>query len=106
MRVAILISLLAFSPQLVAQTHDEKQPSGSHFRACVRLHAPDAQAAGVRTAEDAASYAMKACMPMFGIFLDTNASSKAEILEEAPPPGSYRVILREEWDFVAWGNRH
>lgn len=105
MRAAILIALLALSPQLFAQSHDAKQPSGPRFRACVRLHALDAQAAGVRTPEDAASYALKACMPVFGIFLDTNASSKAEILEEAPPPGSYRAILREDWDFVEWGNR-
>lgn len=60
MRVAILITILALSPQLFAQTHDEKQPSLSHFRACVRLHSPDAQAAGVPTAEDTASYALKA----------------------------------------------
>jgi hypothetical protein len=46
---------------------------------------------------------MKACMPLLGIFLDPNASSQAEVLEEAPPPGSYRSILREEWgDFVDW----
>jgi len=44
---------------------------------------------------------MKACMPSTGMFLDRNASSKGDVPEEAPPPGSYRVILREEWgDFL------
>ncbi len=106
MRAAILISLLTLLPQLSAQTHHGEQPSVSRFRACVRLHAPDAQAAGVRTPEDAASYAMKACMPLFGIFLDPNASSKAEVLEEVLPPGIFRAVLKEEWrDFVEQGNK-
>lgn len=97
---------MTLSPQLSAQTHHGEQPSVSRFRACVRLHAPDAQAAEVRTLEDAASYAMKACIPLFGIFLDPNASSKAEVLEEVLPPGVYRAVLREEWgNFVEQGNR-
>jgi hypothetical protein len=104
MRAAILISLLTLSSQLSAQTHHGEQPSVSRFRACVRSHAPDAQAAGVRTAEDAARYAMKACMPLVGLFLDPNASRNAEV--EVLPPGIYRAVLREEWgDFVEQGNR-
>lgn len=61
------------------------------------MHAPDAQAAGVRTLDDAASYAMRACLPLLGIFLDPNASSKWEVAVEALPPGIFRAVLREEW---------
>ncbi|MCP1767921.1 hypothetical protein ABIF64_004251 [Bradyrhizobium japonicum] len=61
------------------------------------MHAHDAQAAGIRTLEDAASYAMRACLPLFGIFLDPSASSKGEVAEEALPPGIFRAVLREEW---------
>jgi hypothetical protein len=61
------------------------------------MHARDAQAAGVRTLEDAASYAMRACLPLFGIFLDPNVSSKGEVAEEALPPGIFRAVLKEEW---------
>ncbi|UWU74351.1 hypothetical protein N2603_30410 [Bradyrhizobium huanghuaihaiense] len=61
----------------------------------------DARAAGVRTAEDAANYAMRACTPLIGIFLDPNSFSNAEILEEALPPGIFRAVIKEEWgDFV------
>lgn len=89
--------VLTLLPPLSAQTHNDESPSVTRFRACVRMHAPDAQAAGVRTLEDAVSYAMKACLPLFGIFLDPNASSKGEVAEEALPPGVFRAVLRQEW---------
>lgn len=40
---------------------------------------------------------MRARLPLFGIFLDPNASSKGEVAEEALPPGIFRAVLREEW---------
>lgn len=40
---------------------------------------------------------MRACLPLFGIFLDPSASSKGEVAEEALPPGIFRAVLREEW---------
>jgi len=61
------------------------------------MHAPDAQAAGGRTMVDAANYAIRACLQLFGIFLDPNASSKGKVAEEALPPGILRAVLKEEW---------
>lgn len=100
-----MILALTWSPQVSAQMHPGEQPSVSRFRACIRSHIPDAKAAGVRTLDAAANYAMKACVPLFGVFLDPNAFSNAEVLEEALPPGIYRSVIREEWGhFMEQGN--
>ncbi len=40
---------------------------------------------------------MRACLPLFGIFLDTNGASKGGVVQEALPPGIFRAVLREEW---------
>lgn len=61
------------------------------------MHAHDAQAAGIRTFDDAASYAMRACLAVFGSLLDPNAPSKGVAAEEALPPGIFRAVIREEW---------
>ena len=97
MRAAVLVLLLALPFSVTAQTPQAEQSSVSRFRDCVRSHAADAKAAGVRTAGEAANYAMKMCAPLFGVFLGLPTTSE----EEALPPGIYRQIIREEWgDFL------
>ncbi|MBR0841916.1 hypothetical protein JQ607_17095 [Bradyrhizobium liaoningense] len=107
MRAAVLALLLILPFSASAQTPQEEQPSVARFRACVRSHAPDAQAAGVRTAGEIADYFIKVCAPLFGIFLGSNNTSQSIVPdEETLPPGIYRKVMREEWsDFVERGNR-
>lgn len=101
MRITLSIMLLMLPFSVSAQTPQGEQPSVSRFRVCVRSHASDARAAGVRTLDDAANYFIKVCLPLFGIFLGPNDALK----EEALPPGIYRSVLREEWrDFTESGN--
>jgi hypothetical protein len=41
----------------------------ANLRACARAHAPEAQAAGVRTQDEAIKYFSKVCIPVLGLFL-------------------------------------
>ena len=103
MRTAILLFLLALPLSVTAQTPQGENAYVSDFRACVRAHAADAQAAGVRTEDEAADYAVKMCAPLFGVFLGSNNISPRSNIPaaEAVPPGLFRVIVRQEWsDFL------
>jgi hypothetical protein len=100
--ILVLLPMLPFS--VFAQTPQAEKPYASQFRACVRAHAADAQAAGVRTEDDAKNYSIKVCAPLFGMFLGSNDASPPSPnipKDEAVPPGLFRVIVREEWrDFL------
>lgn len=91
--VGLLLVMLPFSA--AAQTDREEPPSVSGLRACVRARAPDALAAGVRTADEVANYFIKVCVPLFGIFLNPNNIQTEEIGPLVP--GIYRRVLEEEW---------
>lgn len=101
MSAAIVPLLLTLPFAASAETPQGEQSSVSRLRTCVRSHARDAQAAGVRTPDDAASYFVKVCLPLFGMFLESNNTAK----EEALPPGIYRNVIRQEWSgFVDQGD--
>ena len=99
--------LLATAPwSLSAQTATQKQNLDeyiSNLRACARAHAPEAQAAGVRTQDEEVKYFSKACIPVLGLFLmgsdiDHQKGSADELKDMgAPPPGIFRAAFREEW---------
>lgn len=108
MRAALLVLLLMLPLSVTAQAPQGEKPYVSDFRICVRAHTADAQAAGVLTVDEAATYAMKMCAPLFGVFLESNNTSPRPSIpaEEAVPPGLFRAIVREEWgDFLERNKR-
>ena len=104
LRTAILLFLLALPLSVTAQTSQAEKPYISDFRACVRAHAADAQAAGVRTSGEAEDYFEKQCVPpLFSLFLgshNTSPRSDSVPADEAAPPGLFRAIVRQEWRFL------
>jgi len=97
----VLVLLLMLPYSATAQTPQAERPFVSDFRACVRAHAAAAQAAGVRTEDEAADYFSKECAPpLFKMFLgsnDTPPRSNNIPADEAVQPGLFRAIVREEW---------
>jgi hypothetical protein len=75
----------------------------SSLRTCAQSHASEAQAAGVRTPDEAANYFSKICIPVLGLYLmgsDVDRQNRTAVdLKEmgAPPPGIFRAAFREEW---------
>jgi hypothetical protein len=104
LRATVLASLLILPFSAAAQTPRDEKPYVSEFRACVRSHTTDAQAAGVRTENQAVDYAIKTCAPLFGVFLgsgSTSSPTSSTPAGDALPPGLFRVIVRQEWgDFI------
>lgn len=109
LRAAVLASLLMLPFSAAAQTPQDEKPYVSDFRACVRLNTTGARAAGVRTEDQAVDYALKRCMPLFGVFMgsvNTLPLSSSIPEGEAVPPGLFRVIVRQEWgDFIGRRNK-
>jgi hypothetical protein len=106
----VIVMLLATVPwSLSAQTAAQKQNLDeyiSNLRACAQAHASEAQAAGVRTPDEAANYFVKVCIssiPVLGLFLagpDVDGQKKSsDVFKDmgAPQPGIYRAVFREEW---------
>ncbi|PDT88482.1 hypothetical protein CO669_20930 [Bradyrhizobium sp. Y36] len=74
---------------------EREEASVSRLRACVRAHAADAQAVGVRTPGEAESYFIDKCVPLFGMFLNPNRIPTEEVGPLAP--GIYRKAIEQEW---------
>jgi hypothetical protein len=106
LRTAIVMLLATVPWSASAQTATQKQNLDeyiSNLRACAQAHAPEAQAAGVRTSDEAAKYFAKKCIPVLGLFLigsdvDHQKRSADELKDMgAPPPGIFRAAFKEEW---------
>jgi hypothetical protein len=104
---AAIVTALAIVPWSVcAQTAAQKQNLDeyiSNLRTCAQAHASEAQAAGVRTPDEAAKYFAKVCIPVLGLFLlgpdvDGQKKSTDELKDMgAVQPGITRAVFREEW---------
>ena len=77
----------------LAQTSADEQLGA--YRACARAHAPEAQAAGARTLDEAVAYFGKVCLPTLQLSYGSNDVSKNQ--PEPLAPGILRVLFREEW---------
>lgn len=100
----VLLATLSWS--VSAETVTQKQNLDeyiSNLRACAQAHAPEAQAAGVRTPDEAAKYFSKVCIPVLGLFLlgsdvDHQKRSADELKDMGVlSPGIFRVVFQEEW---------
>lgn len=88
-----LVSLFVMLP--LAASAQAEEASVSRLRSCIRAHAADAQAAGVRTPGEAENYFIRQCIPLFGLFLNSN---NLPTRDDGPlPPGIYRTTIEEEW---------
>ena len=94
MKLAVAL-LLAMVPRLtLAQTgQDERRDELlAKLRACVRLHATEAQAAAVRGIGDPITYFARVCSPA----LDDVDLAKVGAL----PPGIFRITVTKEWNAI------
>jgi hypothetical protein len=91
LRAASTLLLMVTTWSAPAQTaqKDELRQVVSNLRACVRTHAPAAQAAGIQTAEEAVGFFRERCSPPA---IDLDPAKVGAI-----PPGLLRVTVREEW---------
>jgi hypothetical protein len=89
----VLLAMLVLPISALAQTSADEQLSA--YRACARAHAPEAQAAGARTHDEAVAYFGKVCLPTLGLSLGSNDVSKDK--PEPLRPAILRVVFREEW---------
>lgn len=88
-----------------AEADQVEQPSVSSLRACVRAHAADAQAAGVRTPGEAENYFIRQCLPLVGMFLNPN-NLPTKVDDRSLAPGIYRRVIEDEWSaFLEGANR-
>ena len=95
--ISMACLLLATVPGLAsAQTAQNEQLKQvvSNLRACVRTHAPTAQAAGIKTTGEAVEFFRKMCNPP--LTLGENADL-GENDVRAIPPGTFRIAIIEEW---------
>jgi hypothetical protein len=109
LKAAIAMALAIVPWSVSAQTAAQKQNLDeyiSNLRTCAQAHASEAQAAGVRTPDEAAKYFAKVCIsaiPVLGLFLpgpdvDGQKKSTGELKDMgAPQPGIVRAVFREEW---------
>jgi hypothetical protein len=106
LKAAIVMALAIVPWSVSAQTAAQKQNLDeyiSNLRTCAQAHASEAQAAGVRTPDEAAKYFSKVCISVLGLYLmgsdvDRQNRSVAELKDMgAPPPGIFRAAFREEW---------
>ena len=105
MRAALISLLLMLPSRASAQGDQAEQPSISSLRACVRAHAADAQAAGVRTPGEAENYFIRQCVPLVGMSLNPNNLPTKD--DDRPlAPGIYRKVIKDEWSaFLEGANR-
>jgi hypothetical protein len=102
--VATAFSLTA-GPSFGQQADDDAalQQYLSDFRACVRSHAAEVYALGIRATHDAEETFRERCIPtlndLFGsIKLNEPATSARQKLPAVPlRPGILRITAREEW---------
>jgi hypothetical protein len=87
LRTAITLLLATLLWPVSAQTAQNVNLNEeiSKLRACARARAPEAQAAGVRTSDEAANYFFEACIPVLGLFL---MGSDVDL----------RIAFSEEWN--------
>ena len=105
MRTAIAPLLAILLWPVLAQTaqNENLNEEISKLRACARAHAPEAQAAGVRTPDEAANFFIKVCVPVVGLILMGSDVDQKKRLDDdlkevgALPPGMIRIVFREEW---------
>jgi hypothetical protein len=105
LRTAIALLLATLLWPVSAQTAQNVNLNEfiSKLRACAQAHAPEAQAAGVRTPDEASNYFVKVCVPVLGLFLMGSEVDQKKRLDDdlkevaALPPGIIRITFREEW---------
>jgi hypothetical protein len=101
--IALLLATVLWPVSAQTAQNENLNEYISKLRACARVHAPEAQAAGVRTPDEAANYFFKACIPILGLFLMGSDVDQKKRLDDDPKevgaltPGIIRNAFREEW---------
>jgi hypothetical protein len=101
--IALLLATLLWPVSAQTAQNENLNQYISKLRACARAHAPEAQAAGVRTPNEAANYFFKVCVLVVGLILmgsdvDQKKRLDDDLKEVGPlPPGIIRIAFREEW---------
>ena len=91
--------LLSAGPSFGQQADDDQvlQQQLSSLRACVRSHAPEIYARGIRTTGDAQELLLKRCIQLNDLFASIKLSELPTPKVQAIPPGIFRRTAREEW---------
>ena len=94
--IALLLATVPWSVRAQTTQSENLRQFVSELKACVRAHAPAAQAAGVQTTSDAVDFFIKACIPPVRLsdLVSANAAS-ADL--GAVPPGMFRHVIGDEW---------
>lgn len=89
---AFAVWLVVTTPAIAQPTGDTTkfQPAILNAMACIRANAPPAYVASIRSVVDAAAYFQARCLKQFSASLAENGAAEAA-------PGSFRLIVREEW---------
>jgi hypothetical protein len=95
--IALLLATVPLSVSAQTPQNEQRRQVISNLKACVRTHAPEAQAAGVQTIGDPVNYFIRVCSPPI---TDLDPAKVGAI-----PPGIFRVTIREEWNTITEGTR-
>jgi hypothetical protein len=99
----IIASVAAFSltagPSFGQQADDggALQQHLSDLQACVRSHAAEVYALGIRATGDAEEHLIKRCISLNDLFASTKLSERPVPKVPALRPGILRITVREEW---------
>jgi len=96
MKTAIAL-LMTITPSVLLAQPANEHPMISRLRACVQATAPAAEITGVRTAEEAIEFFNRRCD--MAPLNDMTLSNSNNVAKDAGAvaPGSFRVVIREEW---------
>lgn len=93
MKIALGLMLVIVPSISMAQPAGDTakfQPTILNLRACIRANAPPAQIAGIRAMDEAMQFFRDRCYAAF-------ASGLAKLDASDAAPGSFRLLVREEW---------
>lgn len=99
MRIAItlLLAIVPWSASAQIGQHEKLDEVIAGIRACVRAHAPEAQAAAAKGVSDTVDYLMRVCSPPI---TDLDPAKVGAV-----PPGILRVAIAEEWNTITGETR-
>jgi hypothetical protein len=99
MRIAItlLLAIVPWSASAQIGQHEKLDEIIAGLRACVRTHAPEAQATAAKGIGNTVDYLIKVCSPPI---TDLDPAKVGAV-----PPGLFRVAITEEWNTIAGETR-
>jgi hypothetical protein len=77
----------------------------AELRGCVRVHAPEARAAGVTSAEDVHTFFVPRCFPSIGQFMQGKPIAPPQHKLAALPPGLFWHVIQDEWAAALGGRQ-